>query len=126
MTNTVHKFTAHKFLLGILAAIMLITAMSPMAFASQEDLGRRYDGSFSSPWQKTATNGKGASLTYGYNTWLVNEDYAWADHTTLAHCAEIRNNGQNWYRGPIKAPGHTSKKEVTHAGSSVSYYCCFS
>lgn len=125
MASTAHKSKAHKFIFGILGAIMLMTVMSSTAFASQEDFSVSYDGSFTSAWQKTASNGNGASITYGYNTWLTNEDYSWAKHTTYWHWAEVTNANGNFV-GWGANPGSVSKKEVTHSGTHVAYYCCFS
>ena len=78
--------------------------------------------SFTEPWEryKASTDGK-ASLTYGYNVFAINEDYSWASHSTNNHYAAL-NNGNGSFAGPNAGGASVSKIEVTHAGTSVSYY----
>lgn len=62
-----------------------------------------YKGSFSKAWElyKSGDNGK-ANLTYGFNTAFINEDYAWAKHSTKSHFASLKN-GKGFFPGPTKA-----------------------
>lgn len=92
-------------------------------------ISRTYSGSFDEAWRKTVSDFSmdGSTtyymdITYGYNTVLINEDYCWADCEDYAHWASLRN-GNGEHEGPIAFPGFTSKIEVTHNGSSISYYC---
>ncbi len=112
----------------MIVALTATTAFATNSFSSAPSmacadywLSRSYSESFDSAWEMIVTEGN-ASLTYGYNTWMVNEDDAWANHSELYHWAEITNATDN-FRGPIKGPGTVSKKEVTHAGTFVTYYC---
>ena len=93
--------------------------------ASAASVNKTYKGSFSKAWERYASgdNGK-ANLTYGFNTFLINEDYAWAKHSTKSHYAALKN-GKGWHTASAKSAGKTSKVEVTHKGSSVSYYCYY-
>lgn len=78
---------------------------------------------FDAPWERYISSEDGkATLTYGFNQFAINEDYAWATHATKNHYASLKN-GNGWYTGPNKGAGSTSKIEVTHNGTSVSYYC---
>lgn len=122
-----------KSIATICALIMMFSFCAATASAAEVDattpavaradywMSRSYSGSFDSAWQLSATEGN-ASLTYGYNTWMVNEDYAWANHSELYHWAEVKNDNGS-HRGVIRGPGTVSKKEVTHSGSRVTYYC---
>ncbi|SET56154.1 mediterrocin family bacteriocin [[Clostridium] polysaccharolyticum] len=91
---------------------VLITAGSIEASAS----------SFSKPWERYKSgDNDNAELTYGYNTWAIDEDYAWAKHNTKSHYASLKN-GTGWHTGSGKGAGSLSRVDVTHSGSSVSYY----
>lgn len=84
-----------------------------------------YGSTFSAAWERYATGDGGrAGLTYGYNTTLVNEDYAWAKHSTQSHYAAVYN-GTGWHTGKGVNAGSTSKIEVTHSGTAVKYYCYY-
>ena len=93
--------------------------------ASASSISKTYSSSFSKAWERYASSSNGkANLTYGYNTLLINEDYAWAKHDSASHYAAIKN-GNGWHTGPGKSAGSTSKIEVTHSGKSVNYYCYY-
>lgn len=78
---------------------------------------------FPKAWELHASGDSGrASLTYGYNTFLINEDYAWANHSTKKHYASL-TNGNGGFSGPNKSKGSVSKIEVRHSGSTVTYKC---
>ena len=78
--------------------------------------------SFNSSWEryKEVSDGDGC-LTYGFNTWATDEDYAWARHDTNSHYASLYN-GSGWHTGSAKSGGKLSRVDVTHKGNSVSYY----
>lgn len=74
---------------------------------------------FGGAWQESGYNG-GAMLIYGYNTFLVNEDYSWAYHTSNRHSAIVKNsNGA--FMSAKKPAGSDAKIEVTHSGSFIEY-----
>lgn len=82
--------------------------------------------SFEDPWEltKTATD---ASLTYGYNEVLINEDYAYAfaGWDTDGPQAYIYNGSGAHYG--YKNPANTySNLEVRHSGTEVIYKDLFS
>lgn len=74
---------------------------------------------FGGAWQDSVYQGP-ATLLYGYNTFLINEDYSWAYHTTNKHSAIVKNsNGA--FMSSKKDPGKEAKMEVTHSGSFIEY-----
>lgn len=77
---------------------------------------------FKSDWQLYKYSGTNAGkLVYGYNTWAVNEDYAIATHSKNRHQAQIRN-GNGYHSAWTVDAGQTSRIDVVHSGSTVSYY----
>lgn len=81
-----------------------------------------YSGQFKSTWHKVlmADEDKGR-LEYGFDTFLFNEDYAKAYHTTNTHYARL-DNGSGEHIGQMRNPGETSKIEAIHSGKKVKYY----
>lgn len=115
--------------IAVKAALETPVATSPTGIVSEVGMVRAgyagsihrtsADKSFSSDWQSTAYAGD-ASLTYGYNTVLINEDFAWANHSTRDHTAEVKNDKGAF--GSSKQPkGKVAKIEVSHKGISVQY-----
>lgn len=114
------KGRASRRLLCLAASVMLLSVS--VFSVSAEEISCTYNGSFESAWERYASTEDGeGNLTYGYNTWAVHEDYAWASHDTKSHYAAIYND-KGWHTGPGKAAGSTSKIEVTHNGTSINYY----
>jgi hypothetical protein len=115
MTKSIRKST-----ICLLALVMIATIVLPLS-ASAGDLSTTYSGQFTTAWECTITSGN-ASLTYGYNTAWINEDYAWANHSNAEHFASL-SNGTGVHNGFTQAAGVVSKSEVTHNGSTVEYHC---
>lgn len=114
-----------KCVLAALCLMMSLAIVTKPVVSAASSISRSYSGSFAKAWERYASSGNGqANLTYGYNTFLINEDYAWAKHNTKSHYAAIKN-GKGWHTGSGKAAGKTSKIEVTHKGSTVSYFCYY-
>lgn len=117
-------------MVGMCSAIAATTENTEITPRTVIELSRSYSGSFDEAWQLTASGAeytqeeylKHAFMTYGYNTFLINEDYCWAENSATMHWAELYNDN-GWHYGPFKAAGNVSKIEVTHAGSVVSYFC---
>lgn len=98
------------------------------------DLG--YEGSiqrtngtqgFTTGWQTTTYGddrgdgyGTRAKMTYGFNTFAINEDFTWADHSLKKHSAIVQNN-KGTFMSAKKAAGTTAKIEVTHSGNVIIY-----
>ncbi len=125
MTKAIKKWVqvaSVVIMLAVVLGMVPIHAMANEAVTTDTDrsISASYSGSFSSPWKLSRSKGS-ASLVYGYNTLFINEDYAWAYHTSLLHWAELKNT--DWHNGPMATAGNVSKCEVTHEGTYVSYYC---
>lgn len=111
-------------MLSVMLSMMPIQAMASetvKAVREGDSISATYNGSFASAWQLSKTSGN-ASLVYGFNTTLIDEDYAWAYHSTRSHWAEI-HNGNGVHYGDEVTAGNVSKIEVRHNGSSITYYC---
>ena len=74
---------------------------------------------FKSDWKLTKY-GKDSKLTYGYNTVLINEDFAWAYHSKREHSA-IVSNKRRAFMSSKKKKKKTAKIEVRHKGSYIQY-----
>lgn len=76
---------------------------------------------FKSSWVKNAETSDGyGSVDYGFNTTLINEDYAYGHHMTKKHTAIVSNGGGS-FSGPNSGANVASNIEVTHKGTNVSY-----
>lgn len=122
----------NRILSGLMSLVLIVTIFSVMAVPaiasstgeSSGQIWAFYDSSFSSAWELYHSGDSGrASLTYGYNTWMIHEDYAWANHSTNSHKANIGNPQS--HSGPVKPAGAVSKIEVTHVNPEVFYFCMF-
>lgn len=135
-TKSVHfisKVLALAMILSVAVTMLIVPASAaeadtPMPY-SHIFICKDYSGSFDKAWEKTYTGSPSdgsssavMSITYGYNTFLINEDYCWASCNSYAHYASV-HNGNGSHDGPWASPGKVSKKEVTHNGTRVSYYC---
>lgn len=108
-----------KLLLTMGLGIISIVAFSSSAYALDSIGGAAND--FSSAWERYASGDGGrANLVFGYNTFLINEDYSWATHSSKRHYAQVANGTGNHF-GPDLGAGGTSKIEVVHSGSLVGY-----
>jgi len=101
----------------------VICAFELLIHQTGKNLKRDGSQGFSAKWERYLTGDSGkASLVYGYNTFLINEDYSYANHSDNAHYASLRN-GNGSFSGPNKSAKSESKIEVTHSGSSITYMC---
>lgn len=67
---------------------------------------------FSNAWSETKRSGS-SYVVYGYNTEMVDEDYAWGYHAQKSHYAALKN-GSGWHSGSAKSGGSISKIEASH------------
>jgi len=100
-----------------------VTEIGTMAARSGGYIGSIYrtssGKSFDSDWQASAYSGN-ATLIYGYNTVLINEDYSHAYHTSMDHAA-IVGNDNGAFMSSRKAAGKEASIEVRHKGASIEY-----
>ena len=112
----VHRTAKFAVSIGLACTMMVSASVSASAAGIS-----RSASTFSTAWERYAVTSDGqGSLTYGFNTWLVNEDYAWARHNTRSHYAVLKN-GSGWHTGSGKKAGATSRVDVTHKGTYVTY-----
>ncbi len=105
--------------LSMLGTILI----APISIQNVEagSISKTYSGSFSKKWEKSASTSDGAGvLTYGYNTALINEDYAHGYHANKKHYTSISNGNGSHVSGNA-SKGNLAKIEVTHKGSSITY-----
>lgn len=109
----------------ITVILSLMLAMSSLSFAGS--FSRTYSGSFASDWTnsaQTTVNGATLVLSYGYNTFLVNEDCASSLYYGSYHNARIRNSSTT-IDGPSVPAGEWSDLEIRHSGTTVTYYSIY-
>lgn len=106
----------------VLAGGLIFGATGVPVSAAQAE-GTSNGHKFTSAWTATASYKKG-SVTYGFNTCAINEDFAWAYHSTCRHYAALLN-GNDWHHGSSKGKGEWSKIEVRHCydGTPIKYVC---
>lgn len=128
-TKRKHLVTYSLSLVMALGLFTLLTCSNALAAntdtptpLSHESVYAHYEGSFDKAWEKVAYGNYGLKITYGFNTFLTDEDYVWGESKEYAHWSELYN-GNGHHRGLIALPGFKSRVDVTHAGNSVSYYC---
>lgn len=117
------KKNLFKSLTGTLLALTLTLGIGTVAFAGQAQ-GTSTGHTFGdNDWKAYAYSGTG-SVTYGYNTAWINEDFAWGYCSDASHTAALRN-ANGWHYGPTKSKGDVSKIEVTHSynGTAIKYQC---
>lgn len=106
-------------------AMLFILSGPTAAFADiivQSETNGSHD--FSDDWSDSETiyySGYKCILNYGYNTFLINEDCAYAFTAGDIHFSVIQNSN-GFHYGPPKAVSLWSDKEVMHAGNSVNYF----
>lgn len=126
--SKVKKTLARLACLTLVLATIIACGTTVFASSTGEGTGKIwafYDGDFSNSWELYHSGDSGrANLTYGYNTFLIHEDYAWANHSTKTHHAELATtNGSA--SGPSKSAGTVSKIEITHLSFENFYFCIF-
>lgn len=107
-----------KLIAGFILATVLVASNPVDANAySTTNNGK----GFKKAWELSVTcdSNKGV-LTYGYNTFAINEDYAHAYHSSKKHYAYVKN-GKGSFSGSNKSKGKWSKIEVTHKGTTITY-----
>ena len=110
------KLVSYGLLLLIVSVVMFSTK-SEAASLSKTSSGR----TFTATWAATASSGS-AKLEYGFHKGISSKDVAYANHSRDTHNSAIRN-GSGRKVGPTKNAGTWSDLEVTHSGSSITYYC---
>lgn len=93
-----------KFLGSIIVGII---SFNILATTSSAETTTATSGThtFTKSWSATVKNSAGqGTLDYGFNTALINEDYAHGYHNTLDHYSSLKNKNGNYSsmnRGPL-------------------------
>ena len=74
---------------------------------------------FSAPWELAYENPNVWKIVYGYNVFLIHEDYTHGVSFSKHHVATVTN--ANGAFSKDNEPGQWAKIEVTHSGSYVTY-----
>lgn len=103
-------------LLGVFILVPEVNAASKTA---------TYSGGFTTAWEKSVNTNDGAGvLTYGYNTFAINEDYAHGYHATKNHFVAL-SNGRGSFSSPSKGAGKVARVDVYHSAASTMSYSIF-
>ncbi|WP_084813872.1 hypothetical protein [Desulfitobacterium sp. PCE1] len=112
---------------ALLTLVMCSFLVFPAASYAETTLvhaSKSGSGYFISNWMESkqaSYSGSTEKLDYGFNTFLINEDIAYAYSNGSRHAAKIVNgNGEHY--GPWKWANDWSDLEVRHAGNTVNYY----
>ena len=113
----------------IMSIVMLVVLSLPMVVFADTTVQSYTNGShtFSKSWNESKTIDYEYEtfyyecvLTYGFNTALINEDYAYAYTDGAIHRSRIINDNGT-HNGPWVVANEWSDKEVTHSGTSIKY-----
>lgn len=110
-----------KLIIFGLALLMVGALMLPIKSEAGSVTKTSSGRTFTKTWAASASSGY-AQLEYGFKKGLTDKDVAYANHSRDVHNSAIRN-GSGKQVGPTKSAGVWSDKEVTHSGSSITYYC---
>jgi|LSQX01.2.fsa_nt_gb hypothetical protein len=112
---------------ALLALAMCLFLAFPVASFAETTLihaSRSGSSYFISDWmdrEEESYSGSREILDYGFNTFLINEDIAYAYSNGSQHAAKILN-GNGAHYGPWVWANDWSDLEVRHSGNTVNYY----
>lgn len=111
----------------VLCVFCVCTALTMPVSAETEEI-KATATSFTNDWERTKKYHPdfALELRYGYNTFLINEDYARATsgvvyYRNFKHQAII-TNGNGTHYGPKHTYEYMSTVDVRHKGTKVTYY----
>jgi len=116
----------NKILSILVIAALIFILISPseaIAFTNIQSYSNE-NHTFTSSWSESKTinySGSTCVLTYGFDTTLINEDYAYAYSNGSLHRSKITNYNGSFFGYWVYA-NDWSDKEVTHRGTSIYYY----
>lgn len=97
---------------GALAFGLLLPAGSSLAYDSSGQ-------TFTKSWQ-LGDNGTNWEINFGYNKFLIDEDFTKTLHMTRSHIAKVSN--ESGTHADSDAKGNWAGIEVKHKGSKVYYF----
>lgn len=106
-------------IIGILSAslVAIMVMGAPVHAATQTFTSSGQ--SFSEPWELAYENPNVWKIVYGYNVFLIHEDYTHGYNFSKHHVATVTNANGAFSKDNL--PGFWAKIEVTHSGSYVTY-----
>lgn len=114
----------NKFLVCVLAFTVLLSTVSLSSHASSwKSISKVVTSNFTKNWTahfSERINGYEATMTYGFNTWLVNEDTCSTLYYGSYHRPVIINGSGEHYGQSMQAH-EWSDFEVKHSGNTVTY-----
>ncbi|MCY1689923.1 hypothetical protein OVA29_03105 [Exiguobacterium sp. SL14] len=105
-------FKMKTLVASALAVGLLASSSSALAYSSSGQ-------TFTKSWEKSATT-TNSVINYGFNDFLIDEDYTHTKHMTRSHTAEVVNG--NGTHADSNSKGNWAKIEVQHKGSTIHYY----
>lgn len=108
-----------KGLITLMLSVAMIMAMTVFAFAETVE-GTSEGQSFANAWEETEEEDGVYTMKYGFNKWLVYEDYVHTKHYSKNHIATLIN-GTNTFQKNGKS-GKWAKIEVSHVCANPNVY----
>lgn len=102
------------FALGVL---MIVSADSKCVYAKDYSTTNGKH-TFKSAWEDSVVFCESSVLEYGFDTFLINEDYV---HSNRKYSQAYIKNADGTFKGRAALYTSGSSKEVKHSGSTVTY-----
>lgn len=107
-----------KKFLGLFSMVVVATMALGVPVLAETKSYSSTGHSFNGAWE-AADSGSDWTITYGFNTAWINEDYTHTLHNSLHHTATV-SNANGAFSDEDRA-GHPAGIEVRHSGSTVYY-----
>lgn len=118
-----------KKLKKVIVALLTMVVLSGLFNGVKAEAGTTYTQTnpvgFTNEWERTVfyRNSQGFNrikLVYGYDQFMINEDYSWSYSYYAGHKAGVENDyGPSWTS--VAHCSRWAEEEVMHKGSTVSY-----
>ncbi len=114
------------------AAICLTAVGTPFTSSAMENSTKGFEisayksgsSNFQKAWKATKTHSaSGGKLTYGFNTFAINEDISWSYNDTFGHTAILNRGGTVTSKSGSKY--NWAKLENQHKSNTVTYKSVF-
>lgn len=122
-----------KRIISIIAAILCCTTIMSVsvaaAYSSQGKTAAQLGHNFSQKWRDYGSftiNSVSYNFTYGYDTFLINEDYiesVYAQKSGTQYYGKVKNsNSATQVTNVVKGTTKTGNASVRHTGNAATYY----
>ncbi|MEG0304523.1 MAG: hypothetical protein RR635_02375 [Oscillospiraceae bacterium] len=109
----------NKKLFSIVLSSIMVVAMAVPTFAASLEKTVTGADNFTKTWELAATSGT-MTMTYGFNTFLVNEDYLFGRSTKYSHTASLKQ-GTQIVKTDFAEAMTSSDIQVQHSNNSVTW-----